>query len=133
MLQPRQHHLLTRLLNLPRQKHLIQDGINLIKVEHQIQLTHIPKEGIQNLDEEVDGLQVRQLVVVGVDAGAEEQPRVPPVDDLVVPELDEVGLVFLVARRDEPVDFPLELDFLLVAVGGVPFCEAGFAPRWVRR
>ncbi len=29
MLQPRQHHLLTRLLDLPSQKHLIQNGIDL--------------------------------------------------------------------------------------------------------
>lgn len=49
-------------------------------------------------------LEVRQLVVVGVDAHAEEQARVPPVHDLVVAELGEVGLVFLVAGRDEAVD-----------------------------
>jgi hypothetical protein len=52
----------------------------------------------------MDRLQVGELVVVGVDAGAEEEPRVAPVDDLVVTELDEVGLVFLVARGDEAVD-----------------------------
>ncbi len=49
-------------------------------------------------------LEVRQLVVVGVDAHAEEQARVPPVHDLVVAELGEVGLVFLVAGCDEAVD-----------------------------
>lgn len=52
----------------------------------------------------MDGLEVGQLVVVGVDADAEEQARVPSVHDLVVAELDEVGLVFLIPGRDEPVD-----------------------------
>jgi hypothetical protein len=45
-------------------------------------------------------LQVRQLVIVRVDAGAEEEACVSPVDDFVIAELDEVGLVFLVAGGD---------------------------------
>lgn len=49
-------------------------------------------------------LEVRELVVVRVDADAEEEARVPAVDDFQVAELDEVGLVLLVARGDEPVD-----------------------------
>ena len=52
----------------------------------------------------MDRFEVRELVVVGVDADAEEEARVPPVDDLERAELDEVGLVLLVAGRDEPVD-----------------------------
>lgn len=52
--QPRQHHLLARLLNLTSQKHLVQDGIHLVKVEDQIQFANVSKEGIQHLDEEVD-------------------------------------------------------------------------------
>lgn len=56
----------------------------------------------------MDGLEVGELVVVGVDTGAEEEPRVAAVDDLVVAELDEVGLVLLVARRDEAVDLQQE-------------------------
>ena len=35
----------------------------------------------------------------------------------------------MVTRRDEAVDFALELDLLLVAVGGIPFRQAGFAPE----
>ena len=66
----------------------------------------------------MNGLEVSQLVVVRVDAGAEEEPRVAPVDDLHAAELDEVGLVLLVARRDQAVDFALELDFLFVLVRG---------------
>ena len=98
MLQPRQHHLLTRLLDLARQEHLVQDRVHLVKVEYQVKLAHVAKEAVQHLDEEMDGLEVGELVVVGVDAGAEEQAGVAPVDDLVVAELDEVGLVLLVAR-----------------------------------
>jgi hypothetical protein len=44
--------------------------------------------------------QVRQLVIVCINARAEEEACVPPVDDLVVAELDEVGLVFLIAGGD---------------------------------
>jgi hypothetical protein len=52
----------------------------------------------------VNSLQVRQLVIVRVDARAEEETCVPPVHDLVIAELDEVALVLLVAGRDEAVD-----------------------------
>lgn len=104
MFQPRQHNLLTCLLDLSSQKHLVEYRVDLVEVEDQIQLAHIAEEGVQHLDEKVDGLQVRQLVVVGVDACAEEEPRVPAVHDLVVSELDEVGLVLLVARCYETVD-----------------------------
>lgn len=78
---------------------------HLVEVEHQIQLAHVPKERIQHLDEEVYRLQVRQFVVVCIDARAEEQPCVPSIHDLGhIAELDEVGLVLLVARRDQAVD-----------------------------
>ena len=75
----------------------------------------------------MNGLEVGELVIVGVDASAEEEPRVATVDDLVVAEFDKVGLVLLVARRDKAVDFALDLDLLVVAKGGVPLGQAGFA------
>ena len=81
-----------------------QGTTHLVEIKHQIQLTHIPKKAIQHLDEEVNGLQVRQLVIVRIDARAEEEACVPPVDDLVIAELDEVALVLLVAGRNEAVD-----------------------------
>lgn len=131
MFQPRQHHLLTRLLDFTGQKHLVKDGIHLVKVEDQVQFTHISKEGIQHLDEEVDSFQEGQLVIVGIDASAEEETGVSSIDNLVVAKLDKVGLVFLVPRGDEAVDFALELDLLLVAVGSVPFRETGLAPEFL--
>lgn len=60
------------------------------------------------------GLQVCELVIVCVDTYAEEEPCVAPVYDLVVPELDKVGLVFLVARGYETVDLAFEAYFFLV-------------------
>lgn len=94
----------------------------LVKVEHQVQLTHIAKELIQHFHKEMYRFQVRELVVVGVYARAEEQSGIAAVDHFRgAAELDEVGLVFLVARRDEAVDLTLELDLLVVVVGAVPF------------
>lgn len=120
--------MLACLFDLAGQEDLIQYRIHFVKVKDKIQLAHVSEKGIQHLDEEVDGLEVRQLVVICVDARTEEEPGVPAVHNLVVAELDEVGLVFLVAGRHEPVDLALELDLLVVTVGGVPFCQAGFAP-----
>ena len=104
MLQPRQHNLLACLLDLAGQEDLVQDGVDLVEVEDQVQLADVAEEGVEDLDEEVDGLEEGELIVVCVDAGAEEEAGVPPVDDLVVAELDEVGLVFLVAGRYEAVN-----------------------------
>lgn len=130
MFQPREYDLLTRLFNLARQKHLVEDRIDLVKVEYKIKLADISEKGVENLDEEVDGLEEGKLVVVCVDTGAEEETGVATVHDLVVAEFDEVGLVFLVARGYETVDFALELDLLLVAKGGVPFRETSLAPEF---
>lgn len=64
---------------------------HLVEVEDQVQLAHIAEELIQNLDEEVDGLQIGELIVVRIYACAEEQAGVTAVDDLrSAAELDEV-------------------------------------------
>jgi len=105
MLQPRKNNLFTRLLYLARQENFVENSVDLIEVKHQIQLTHVPKKAIQHLYKKVYGLQVRELVIVRVDARTEEEACVSPVDDLVLSELDEVGLVLLVAGGDEAVDF----------------------------
>lgn len=96
--------MLARLLDFAGQEDLVQYGIDLVEVKDQVELADVAEEGVQDLDEEVDGLEEGQLVVVGVDACAEEEAGVPAIDDLVVAELDEVGLVFLVAGGYEPVD-----------------------------
>ncbi|KAJ6256284.1 LOW QUALITY PROTEIN: hypothetical protein Dda_8781 [Drechslerella dactyloides] len=104
MLEPREHRLLGRLLDLAREEDLVEDRIHLVKIEdchpsarlHDIpaygqcgtgrrgKLADVSEERIEHLDEEVDGL---ELVIVRVDADAEEEARVAAVDDLVVAEL----------------------------------------------
>ena len=50
-------------------------------------------------------LEIRQLVIGGIDTHAEEQPRVSPIYDLrTALELDEIRLIFLVSRGDQAVD-----------------------------
>lgn len=127
MLQSGQDGLLARLLDLAGEKDLVEDGVDLVEVEDEIELGDVAEEGIEDLDEEVDGLEVCELVVVCVDADAEEEAGVAAVDDLVLAELDKVGLVLLVAGRDEAVDLALDLDLFLVAEGGVPLGETGLA------
>jgi len=114
VLQPREHNLLRRLLNLAGEEDLIEDGIDLIKIKNKIQLAHVPEKRIEHLHEEVYGLQIRKLVIIRIDAHAEEEAGVAAVDNLVVAELDKVALVLLVARGDEAVDFAFQFDFLLV-------------------
>lgn len=46
----------------------------------------------------MNSFKVGELVIIGVNACAKEEPCISPIDNLVVAELDEVGLVFLVAR-----------------------------------
>lgn len=120
---------------------------HLVEIKNQVQLTNIAKETIQHLDEEVYSLQIRKLIIIRVHARAKEQPRVSPIHDLIVAELDEVWLVFLIAGCYKPVDLlpisdsfsqlcwcngkavylALELDLLFVIVWRIPFCEPGFA------
>ena len=78
---------------------------HLVKVKDEIELAHVPEKGIEHLDKEVNRLQIGELVVVRVDARAKEEAGVAAVDDLgPLAELDEVGLVFLIAWGDEAVD-----------------------------
>ena len=128
VLEAGENDLFARLLDLAGEEYLVKDSVDLVKVEYEVELADVAEEGVEDLDEEVDGLEVGELVVVCVDAGAEEEAGVAAVDDLVVAELDKVGLVLLVAGRDEAVDLALELDLFVVAVGGVPLGEARLAP-----
>lgn len=149
-----------RLLDLAREEHLVEDSVHFVKVEDQIEFADVAEEGVENLDKEVDGLEIGQFIVVGVDARAEEETCVATVDDLVVAELDEIGLVFLVTRRYKPVHliatahfksmnrsstgerrkgregvgtyFALELDLLVVAVRDIPLGQPGLAPIFRR-
>ena len=81
--QPLHDLFLARLLDLPREDELVDDLVHFVKVEDEVELAHVAEVVVQDLDEEVDRLEERELVVVDVDAELEEQPGVPPVDDLV--------------------------------------------------
>jgi len=77
---------------------------------------------IEYFHEEVDRLQICQLIVIRIYTRAKEQPGISPVYDLAATaELDEVGLVLLVARSNESVDFALEFDLFVVIVRAIPF------------
>lgn len=56
----------------------------------------------EHLDEEVYRFEIRQLVVVGVDAHAKEEASVAPVDKLVVPELDGRASTWVVRGTTTP-------------------------------
>lgn len=77
----------------------------------------------------MNGFEICQLVIVCVNADAEEEAGVPAVDNLVVSEFDKVGLVLLVAWRDESMDLALEFYFFFVGERGVPFRQARLASR----
>ena len=50
-------------------------------------------------------LQIRQFIIIGIDACAEEQASVPTINNLGhVAELHKVGLMFLIAGGYEAVD-----------------------------
>jgi hypothetical protein len=61
---------------------------HLVKIKHQIQLTHVLEKGIQDFHKEMNGFQIREFVVVGVDAKTKEKTGVPTVNYLVISKLD---------------------------------------------
>ncbi|KAI7288120.1 hypothetical protein KC345_g6 [Hortaea werneckii] len=87
---------LSRCSSLPRKPRLRWRRPDFTKVEDEIQLAYVAEELIQHFYKEVDGFQIGQLVVVGIDTGTEEESGVATVDDLAAAaELDEVGLVLI--------------------------------------
>ena len=88
------------------------DPSYLVEVENQIQFADIAEESIQHLNEEVDGFEIGQLIVVCVHAGTEEKTSISPVDDFGrIPEFHKVGLVFLISWCNQAMDLrPLEWD-----------------------
>ncbi|KAJ8578957.1 hypothetical protein ON010_g247 [Phytophthora cinnamomi] len=85
---------------------LRQDLGHLVEVEDDVELADVGELLVQQLDEQVDGLQPQQLVGRQVHAQYEEESGVAAVDELVVAELDKVG-VLGVTRHDEAVDLGL--------------------------
>lgn len=140
LIKPVQHGELARLLNLASQEDLVQDRIHFVKVKDEIQLAHVAKEAVQHLDEQVDRLEVGQLIVVGIDADAEKETSISPIDDLVVAvlqsgrqrivgwtrsqwlsrcppsptHLDKVALILLIPRGYKSMHLSLQPHLLIV-------------------
>ncbi|RUP48067.1 hypothetical protein BC936DRAFT_144997 [Jimgerdemannia flammicorona] len=74
----------------PNMSYFNEKPTDLIEIKNQIELAYIAEEGIQNLHEKVNSLEIGELVVVRVDADAKEEAGVAAVDDLVVAELDRM-------------------------------------------
>jgi hypothetical protein len=56
----------------------------------------------------MDCLEVRQLIIIRINADAKKEAGVSTINDLCAAlELDEVGLVFLVSWGDEAVDLSI--------------------------
>ncbi len=52
----------------PRHNHVHEPQANLVEVEHKVQLAHVAEVVVEDLHEQVDGLQAGQLVVRRVNA-----------------------------------------------------------------
>lgn len=87
---------------------------HFVKVKHQIQLTHIPEKTIEHLDKEVNSFQIRQLIIIRVDADTKEQSRITPINNLERAEFDKVGLMLLISRRNQAMHFTLEFNFFFI-------------------
>ena len=82
MLQSGQNNLLARLLDLASKEDFIENGVDLVKVEYKVQFADIAEELIEYFDEKMDCFEICKLVIIGVYADAEEETRIPPVDNL---------------------------------------------------
>ena len=96
-----------------------------MEIEDQVQLADGAKVVVQDLDEQVDGLQGRQLAVGGVDAGCESQARVPPGHELVGPPVEDVGGRAGVPAGRRAKDVHLGRPLLRVGQGHIKLGEAG--------
>jgi hypothetical protein len=90
---------------------------HLVEVEHKVKLTNVAEKLIQDLDKEMNGLQICQLIVICIHARAKEQSGVAAIHDLAAAtELDEVGLMLLVPGCHQAVDLAFEFDLFVVVV-----------------
>lgn len=115
------------LFDLASEKDFVENGIDLVKVKHEIQLADIAKEGVEDFDEQVYCFEMRQFVVLLVDADAEKKTGIATVDELVVAELDKVALVLLIARRNQSVHLAAQAYLFIVLVGHIKLAETRLA------
>mmetsp|Transcript_3497 Transcript_3497/g.14158 ORF Transcript_3497/g.14158 Transcript_3497/m.14158 type:complete len:223 (-) Transcript_3497:242-910(-) len=72
LLESLQYNFLGRLLDLSCQEELVQNEVADVEAEDQVELANAREEVVEHLDEQVDALEMRELVVVDVDAQREE-------------------------------------------------------------
>lgn len=58
MFEAGEDDLLASLLDLAGEEDLVEDGVDLVEVEDEVELADVAEEGVEDLDEEVDGLEV---------------------------------------------------------------------------
>jgi hypothetical protein len=73
---------------------------NLVELKKKIDLTDGLKVLVEELDKEVDGGQVEELVVIHVEAERDVKRRVTAVHELVVAELDDVREALVAGGHD---------------------------------
>ena len=74
----------------------------------------------------MDRFEVKELIIVDVDAEREEEPRVASVDEFVRAELDKVGELG-VSCCNEAMDLALKLGLLFVGVRAIVFAQPRLA------
>jgi len=111
---------LTCLPDFASQEHFVNDSVHLVEIKDQVQLADVVEVFVQYFDEIMNCFQVHQIVILDVDAYAKVEPRVPPVHDLEVSELHEVG-VFCISDRNDGMNFFDQLLLLVVVKIHVPF------------
>lgn len=97
LLESCQEHFSTALLELSAQKHLVEGTVDLVEIENNVELANAAEERIKGLDEKVNCLEVKQLVIRRLYTNAEKEARIPSVNDLSLPKLDEIGLELLIS------------------------------------
>ena len=108
--QPLQDHPLARLRHFSPGNKLVQDQVHAVEVEHEVELADVAKIVVEDFDEEVHGLEQRELVVGGVAGEGEVEARVSAVDDLeglvlLVEGLSFVFLSFFWGGEEDVVSF----------------------------
>lgn len=98
---------------------------DLVEVEDKVQLADVAEVRVQDLHEEVDGLEVGEVVVVDIDTEGEEETAVAAVNKLVVTVLDEVGVAGI-AGSYNAMDLSLYLLLLGIIHMHVPLDKTGF-------
>ena len=105
---------------------VIHDLVDLIKVENDIHLAHALEIHIKGLDEEMNGLQSQQLVIVSIYSHSEVKSSITSGDELVSTELDEVGH-FSLSLGNQLVNFILKTRLLLEFDRHVPLGKSGLS------